>query len=84
MENPLLTTQLTPHSDNALATAYSVLAKTRAESLWLANYTSANTRMVYRNAVADFLATMGIDICLTSALMGPIRLICEERVCCSS
>ena len=22
--------------------------------------------------------------CLTSALMGPIRLICEERVCCSS
>ena len=23
-------------------------------------------------------------LCLTSALMGPIRLICEERVCCSS
>lgn len=50
-----------PVSETALGNAYHVLAETRAESLWLANFTSANTRMVYRNAVADFLVTMGID-----------------------
>lgn len=38
-----------------------VLKEISAERVWLANFTSANTRMVYRNAVADFLVTMGID-----------------------
>lgn len=50
-----------PGDQNALSKAEDLISEVRAESLWLANFTSANTRMVYRNAVADFLATMGID-----------------------
>lgn len=38
-----------------------VIASSRAENLWLANFTSANTKATYRRAVADFLLDMGID-----------------------
>ena len=31
-----------------------------AESLWLANFPTENTRAAYRRAVGDFIATMGI------------------------
>ena len=38
-----------------------VIAATRAENLWLANFTSSNTKATYRRAVADFLLDMGIN-----------------------
>lgn len=54
-------TQVAPLTHGTLAHAYQLLAATRAETLWLANFTSANTKATYRRAVADFLADMGID-----------------------
>lgn len=42
------------------ARPYDVLAEVRAENLWLANFTSENTRDSYRTAVTEFVATLGI------------------------
>lgn len=44
-----------------LAQAFDVLAAVPAENLWLANFTSANTRASYRRSVGHFIASMGID-----------------------
>ncbi len=52
---------LTPRLRSDPTNVFDVLAHTRAEALWLANFTSANTRGVYRAALGDFIATMCID-----------------------
>jgi len=44
-----------------LGNAYEVLAAIPAENLWLANFTSQNTRESYRRALGQFIALMGID-----------------------
>ena len=44
----------------ALAESFEVLAKMPAERVWLANFTSDNTRDVYRRAVSEFIAVAGI------------------------
>jgi len=41
--------------------AFEVLAGIRAENLWLANFSSPNTRDAYERAVGSFIATLGID-----------------------
>ena len=43
------------HSD-----AFAVLTNVRSENLWLANFSSQNTRDAYQRAVASFIATIGI------------------------
>lgn len=43
------------------ARAFHVLAAVPAENLWLANFTSSNTRQSYRRSVGHFIATMGMD-----------------------
>lgn len=43
-----------------LARAFDVLAAVPVESVWLANFTSTNTRASYRRSVGDFIAVMGI------------------------
>jgi len=53
--------QPAPVSDVALANAYHLLAETRAETLWLANFISPNTKATYRRAVADFIVDMGLS-----------------------
>jgi hypothetical protein len=40
--------------------AFDVLADVRSESVWLANFASANTRDAYQRSVASFIATIGI------------------------
>ena len=40
--------------------AFEVLAQVRAERVWLANFSSENTREAYHRAVASFIATVGI------------------------
>lgn len=41
--------------------AFDVLADVRAENIWLANFSSENTRDAYKRAVASFIATIGIE-----------------------
>lgn len=41
-------------------TAFDVLTKVRAERLWLANFSSKNTRDAYQRSVGSFIATVGI------------------------
>ena len=43
------------------ARAFQVLASVPAESLWLANFTSENTRASYRRAIGEFIAIMGLQ-----------------------
>jgi len=40
--------------------AFEVLADIRAENLWLANFSSVNTRDAYQRAVGSFIATLGL------------------------
>ncbi|WP_424972632.1 tyrosine-type recombinase/integrase [Dinoroseobacter sp. S76] len=40
--------------------AFAALADVRAESVWLANFSSSNTRAAYQRAVGSFIATIGI------------------------
>lgn len=40
--------------------AFEVLSKVRSENVWLANFSSANTRDSYQRSVASFIATIGI------------------------
>lgn len=40
---------------------FEMLQEVRAENIWLANFSSENTREVYKRAVASFVATIGID-----------------------
>ena len=47
-------------SELSLDRAYSVLAKIPAESVWLANFHSDNTRNAYRRAIGEFIATCGL------------------------
>ena len=57
-------TELVPSSGSSeldLSAAYELLAEMPAERLWLANFMSGNTRKAYRNAVAQFMAVMGIS-----------------------
>jgi len=57
MKAPAVSSSATPD----LAQAFDVLARVPAESLWLANFTSANTRASYRRSVGHFIGTTGID-----------------------
>lgn len=41
--------------------AFDVLATVRAENVWLANFSSENTRDAYRRSVASFIATIGVE-----------------------
>ena len=41
--------------------AFAVLANVRSENLWLANFSSQNTRDAYQRAVGSFIATLGIE-----------------------
>ena len=55
---------ITPLPSNAeidLNAAHDLLASLPAETLWLANFISPNTRKAYKNAVSHFMAVMGID-----------------------
>lgn len=52
--------QLTKISTAGLEPAYSLLAKVRAENLWLANFTSENTQAGYKRAVGEFILFNGI------------------------
>ena len=40
--------------------AFDVLSNIRSENVWLANFSSANTRDAYQGSVASFIATIGI------------------------
>lgn len=40
--------------------AFAALSEVRAENVWLANFSSQNTREAYQRAVGSFLATLGI------------------------
>ena len=40
--------------------AFEVLANVRSENVWLANFSSENTRDAYQRSVASFIATLGI------------------------
>jgi len=40
--------------------AFDVLSNVRSENVWLANFSSQNTRDVYQRSVASFIATLGI------------------------
>ena len=44
-----------------LAKTYETLSRTSAESIWLANFHSDNTKAAYKQAVSDFIHDMGID-----------------------
>jgi len=52
---------IAPGTEIDLAEAFHVLASVPAESLWLANFTSENTKASYRYSAGYFIATMGID-----------------------
>lgn len=41
--------------------AFDVLSEVRGENVWLANFSSQNTRDAYQRSVASFVATIGID-----------------------
>ncbi len=41
--------------------AFDVLANIRSENVWLANFSSQNTRDAYQRSVASFIATIGIN-----------------------
>jgi integrase/recombinase XerD len=41
--------------------AFDVLANVRSENVWLANFSSQNTRDAYQRSVASFIATIGIN-----------------------
>ena len=65
--------KLIPQNDNPLplkepkageltsGRVFDVLTNIRAENVWLANFSSENTRDAYRRAVASFIATIGIE-----------------------
>jgi site-specific recombinase XerD len=40
--------------------AFDVLSNVRSENVWLANFSSENTKEAYRRSVASFIATIGI------------------------
>ena len=41
--------------------AFNVLANVRSENVWLANFSSQNTRDAYQRSVASFIATIGVS-----------------------
>ena len=41
--------------------AFDVLSSVRSENIWLANFSSQNTRDAYQRSVASFIATVGIS-----------------------
>jgi Phage integrase, N-terminal SAM-like domain len=41
--------------------AFDVLANVSSEKVWLANFSSENTRVSYHRSIASFVATIGID-----------------------
>lgn len=41
--------------------AFDVLSNVRSENVWLANFSSQNTRDTYQRSVASFIATLGIN-----------------------
>ncbi|NVK30119.1 MAG: tyrosine-type recombinase/integrase [Gammaproteobacteria bacterium] len=53
-------TELIPSSESLSKIDHRQLQSVSAESLWLANFTSLNTRESYRRAVAKFTVDMGI------------------------
>lgn len=55
--NPLIEITNTELEQSA---AFAALTEVRAESVWLANYASRNTRAAYQRAVGSFIATVGI------------------------
>ena len=40
--------------------AFEVLSNVRSENVWLANFSSENTRDAYQRSVTSFIATLGI------------------------
>lgn len=48
------------NQDLAQTDTFAALAKVRAENVWLANFSSQNTRDAYHRAVGSFIATTGI------------------------
>lgn len=57
----MIPTVQNPSESAELVRAYDLLAQTRAESVWLANFTSANTRTTYRRAIADFIVDLDVE-----------------------
>lgn len=47
-------------ADLANHAAFDVLSNVRSENVWLANFSSQNTRDTYQRSVASFIATIGI------------------------
>ncbi|MDB2384205.1 site-specific integrase, partial [bacterium] len=41
--------------------AFDVLSNVRSENVWLANFSSQNTKDAYQRSVASFIATLGIN-----------------------
>jgi integrase/recombinase XerD len=48
-------------SELATGRIFDILQEVRAENVWLANYSSLNTRQAYKRSVGSFIATLGID-----------------------
>lgn len=49
------------NTDLATGRIYDMLQETRAENVWLANFSSDNTRDAYKRAVGSFIQTLGIN-----------------------
>lgn len=54
--------EITPKKTNlpAVKSSYDVLANVPAEEVWLANFTSDNTRVAYRRALREFIVALGL------------------------
>ncbi len=48
-------------SDLQAHDAFEVLSNVRSENVWLANFSSQNTRDAYQHSVASFIATIGVQ-----------------------
>lgn len=59
--NEIVTAGDVPENELALQSAYELLATVPEESIWLANFTSKNTRDSYRKSIAEFVHAMEIS-----------------------